>query len=96
MKNKNLIKNSRHHFKKNSWSAVIDHPNMVCDCCKALLNSHLDHQYVDVITTTKFLILLQLLLKQSLPYFKIANQIYEGSIAQVIRNMNMISNNLMP
>ena len=40
------------------------------------------------------LILLQLSLKQSLPNFEIANQIYDENIAQVIRNMEMVSNNL--
>ena len=44
---------------------------------------------------TPFSILLQLFLKQSLLYFKIANQIYDGNIAQVIRNMEMVSNNLI-
>ena len=40
------------------------------------------------------LILLQLLLEQPLPYFEIANQIYDTNIAQEIRNKEMNSNNL--
>ena len=40
------------------------------------------------------LILLKLLLKQSLSYFQITNQIYDKSIEQTIRNMEMVSNNL--
>ena len=37
--------------------------------------------------------LLQLFLKQYLPYFEIENQIYDESTAQAIRNMEMNSNN---
>ena len=33
-------------------------------------------------------------IKQSLPYFDVANQIYDKNIAQVIRNMEMNSSNL--
>ena len=40
------------------------------------------------------ILLLQLFLKQYLLYFEIANQIYDKNIAQVIRNMDMNSNNL--
>ena len=40
------------------------------------------------------LILLQLFLKQSLSYFKTANQIYDENVAQAIRNMEIVSNNL--
>ena len=38
------------------------------------------------------LILLQLFLKQSLPYIDIANQIYNKNIAQAIRDMEMNRN----
>ena len=72
---------------------VIDHPNRLCDCQKALLNSHCDHQFLDVTANSTNLNSL-LFLKQFFPYFKIANQIYEGSIAQAVRNMEMVSNNL--
>ena len=66
--------------------------NKACDCRKASLNGHHDHQYLDV-TTSFTIILLQLFLKQSLPDIEIANQIY-NNIAQAIRNMEMNSNNL--
>ena len=33
-------------------------------------------------------------LKQLLPYFKIADQIYDRNIAQAIKNMEMVGNNL--
>ena len=69
----------------NSRSTVIDHCNRVCDCWKASLNDHHDCQYLHVRTTFTNLILLQLFLKQSLPYCKIGDQIYNGNIAQAIQ-----------
>ena len=64
---------------------VIDRCNRVCDCWKASLNDHHDCQYLHVTTTFTNLILLQLFLKQSLPYFKIGDQIYNRNIAQAIQ-----------
>ena len=71
---------------------MIDHRNKVCDYRKALLKGHHECQYLDVpITFTNFKSFPSFL-KQSLSYF----EIYNENIAQVIRNMGMVSNNLKP
>ena len=71
---------------------VIDRCNRACDHQKALSNGHHDCQYLHITTTLLILILLQLFLKQSLPYIEIANQIYNKNIVQAIRDMEMKSN----
>ena len=58
-----------------------------------------DEKLCQMVTmTTKqlllILILLPIFVKQSLSYFEIANQIYDEIVAQVIRNMEMVGNNL--
>ena len=56
---------------------VIDPPNRACDSQKSFLNGHHDSQCLGVATTLQILILSLLFLKQSLPYFDKANQIYD-------------------
>ena len=59
---------------------VIDPPNRACDSQKSFLNGHHDSQCLGVATTLQILILSQLFLKQSLPYFEKANQIYDKTL----------------
>ena len=60
---------------------VIYHRNRAFDRWKASLNGHHDWLPIPII-------------KQYLPHFEIANQVYDKNIAQVIRYMEMNSNNL--
>ena len=73
---------------------VIDRCNRVSDHRKALLNGHHDRQYLDVTTTLTNFNFLHFFPVQSLPYFKIADQIFDGNITPAIRNMEIVSNNL--
>ena len=73
---------------------VTDHHNRACDHRKASLIGHCDCQYLDVTSTLTNLNYNLNFLKQSLQYFEITNQIYDKNIAQLIRNMEMNSNNL--
>ena len=54
---------------------VTDRHNRACDRQLASLDGHHDYQYIDVTTNFTNLFLLQLFLKQYLPYFQTANQI---------------------
>ena len=60
---------------------VIDRRNRVCDHRKASLNGHDDRQYLDVTTTVTNFHSFATFLKQSLSYFKKANQIYDENVA---------------
>ena len=53
-----------------------------------------NNTYIDSIKEVNDEDLLQLFLKQSLSFFQITNQICDKNIAQAIRNMVMVSNNL--
>ena len=65
---------------------------MAYDCQKASLNGCHDRQYLDVTSFTNY-DFFYVFLKQYLSYFELANQIYDKNIAQVIRNMEINSNN---
>ena len=77
--------------KNNNRSTVIGRRNSACNCRKASLNGHHDHQYLDVTTTFTNFNSFITFSKQSLSYFEMANQIYDKNIAQEFRRRAVIT-----